>query len=290
MPTTLTRIFTFIICNFVFVSITFAQVHPCGTDLLNHHKKDYELPTVNAGNITTRSSFSIPVAMHIIRSDHSFRNHFYACEPTADSKLVYDDLAAANELFKPHGIQFSMCGEINFIRSNELNIMDMESEDEMDKLNSYNITNVINIYYVHSINFGEWRYAGYAYFPWYTSNHHIVMSRSSIQISGNTLAHELGHALGIYHPHTTLFGRELVDGSNCQEAGDLICDTPADPNLYDKVTSSCRYTKFELDSIGMPYVPNTQLIMSYSLKSCRNSFSPQQVEKMKESYELYYKD
>ena len=46
-----------------------------------------------------------------------------------------------------------------------------------------------------------------------------------------TLSHELGHYFDLYHTHETSFGTECPSGSNCQSAGDMVCDTPADPNL-----------------------------------------------------------
>ncbi len=278
-----------IIFNFVFVSISYTQVHPCGTDLLNNNKNDPERPILHSDHVTTRSSYSLPVAIHIINNYSSFNSSFHACKSTIETQLAQDDLAAANEFFKPHDIEFFICGEINYIRSGKLNAINTDSDAERNQLNAHNIENVINIYYVNSIYSEHWSIAGYAYFPWWSSNRHIVMSRRSLHI-GSTLAHELGHALGLYHPHSTSFGSELVDGSNCHETGDLICDTPADPNLYGKVNNDCQYNQFERDSIGTLYAPNTRLIMSYSRKSCRTLFSPQQVDRMKEVCEQYYKD
>ncbi len=284
----LIRTLAFIIFNFVFTSIFYAQTHPCGTELLYNNENSPQLPTTNPENVTPRNTYSLPVAIHIIQNENSHANSFHACEPTAEVKLVLDDLADANELFKPHDIQFFLCGEINFIRSNLLNAINMDVQSETNRFNSYNIRNVINIYYVHSIYSEYWRVGGYAYFPWTTTTPHIVMARKYLPNKGKTLAHELGHFFGLFHPHHTRFGSELVDGSNCHEAGDLLCDTPADPNLYGKINDNCQYNQFELDSIGIPYAPNTQLIMSYADSRCKDLFSPQQVSKMKEVYEQYY--
>lgn len=51
-----------------------------------------------------------------------------------------------------------------------------------------------------------------------------------------TLAHEVGHLLGLKHTHGSLSspGAELVDrgpGGNCATAGDNLCDTQADPRF-----------------------------------------------------------
>jgi hypothetical protein len=47
--------------------------------------------------------------------------------------------------------------------------------------------------------------------------------------SGRGLIHELGHTFGLHHIFESKFGVELANGSNCDIAGDLICDTPACP-------------------------------------------------------------
>ena len=52
----------------------------------------------------------------------------------------------------------------------------------------------------------------------------------------STVAHEMGHCLGLYHTHNGTGDNngtpELVNGSNSSTAGDYITDTPADPNRW----------------------------------------------------------
>jgi hypothetical protein len=66
-----------------------------------------------------------------------------------------------------------------------------------------------------------------------------------------------------------------VDGSNCSSAGDLVCDTPADPVLGSSNVDSgtCLYTGSATDANGDPYAPDPSQLMSYSLKHCRDNFS-----------------
>lgn len=88
------------------------------------------------------------------------------------------------------------------------------------------------------------------------------------------IAHELGHALGLYHTHESNLvandgsetSEEFVDGSNCCEGGDLVCDTPADPNTCGNLGNGSDVdcdtwqnvgiftNPFDLDSQGDAYV------------------------------------
>jgi hypothetical protein len=62
-------------------------------------------------------------------------------------------------------------------------------------------------------------YCGYAYFPW-MSLHGLLVMNSDCPFS--TIAHEMGHALGLLHTQETAYGAELVDESNCNTAGDQV--------------------------------------------------------------------
>ncbi len=93
----------------------------------------------------------------------------------------------------------------------------------------------------------------------------------------NTLAHEIGHLLGLSHTHDGAIEPELVDGSNCSIGGDMLCDTPADPNLSTPgyVIAPCQYVGTVTDANGDPYTPLLNNVMSYS--PCRaDSLTPQQ--------------
>ncbi len=109
-------------------------------------------------------------------------------------------------------------------------------------------------------------------------------------------AHEIGHCLGLFHtfedmvcPATsttenapTLVSSVLVPGANCASAGDLICDTPADPRGSECPNNfggdNCTFVNPSnvLDYLSNPYIdPNNFLprnIMSYN-HSCRNTFT-----------------
>jgi hypothetical protein len=111
------------------------------------------------------------------------------------------------------------------------------------------------------------------------------------------ISHEMGHVLNLWHTHhgTVTEGNplnpgydtnqcmELVNGSNSSTCGDYVEDTPADPNLKEKVNGNCVYIGSETDANNQPYDPDVDLIMSYAPKSCRTRFSTKQGERMRES-------
>ncbi|MEZ5026583.1 MAG: zinc-dependent metalloprotease [Chitinophagales bacterium] len=83
---------------------------------------------------------------------------------------------------------------------------------------------VLNIWVVHKIA-GGW--GGYAFFP-FGNNYPtdgVVITANSMNKNSTTLAHELGHAMGLFH---TFQGAENGCPANdlCFIQGDWICDTP----------------------------------------------------------------
>ncbi len=87
----------------------------------------------------------------------------------------------------------------------------------------------------------------------------------------STSPHEIGHCLNLIHTHETVLGIENPNGSNCLTAGDLVCDTPADPKLgTNNVNNNCKYTG------GNVYNPLTNNIMSYFRAPCRNEITNKQ--------------
>ncbi len=93
----------------------------------------------------------------------------------------------------------------------------------------------------------------------------------------NTLAHEIGHVLGLSHTHDVLIEPELVDGSNCTIGGDMLCDTPADPrlDLPGMMLPPCTYVGTVTDANGDLYTPMLNNLMSYTLCTA-DSLTPQQ--------------
>ena len=140
---------------------------------------------------------------------------------------------------------------------------------------NYQLPYAINIY-VRDIG-GSAGYAG-----GYGSNYfHIDYA----YVTSSTLPHEMGHCLYLFHTHNEVGCPELVNGSNCNECGDYVCDTPADPKLYTNKywvdsQNDCTYTGTFKDANGSLYSPNTRNFMSYAPGGCRNHFTSSQGQRM----------
>ena len=201
---------------------------------------------------------------------HLIANENYEYEP--DFLIIENTLVKLNDAFKRSGISFKYC-EIDSIENYKYNILALDKEiPELRTL--YYKAGVINVFVVDSIPLSGANYSieGHSFFP--GGDDIIVVSSKSF--SGNGLTHQMGHFLGLYHTFETFFGLELVDGSNCQQAGDLLCDTKADKHVEQEY---CNPKFIEFDPIGQKYRHSFENIMS-SHDSCRCVFTISQLNKM----------
>lgn len=204
----------------------------------------------------------VPIVNHIIRQSNG------------TGGLSTATLAAAiqglNDAYEDAHIQFFECQSINYIDNSALYNFNSSQEPSVTP---NDVADVINIYHFNSIT----NLCGYTTYP--PGADRVFMSNVCVS-NGSTLIHELGHYLSLYHTHGP-YGcgsgiPELVERSNCHEAGDEICDTNADPCLSNSVDANCVYTGGAVDANGDAYDPPTTNFMSYSRKSCRTEFTNEQ--------------
>ena len=226
----------------------------------------------------------LAISAHIVR-----RSDGTGGLTTSRLESVIDDI---NAIYQPLGIYFFLFHEINYIDDDQY--YDFLSSDEHRLTTIHDVENTINIYFFNTIDLNGRVICGYTRFPDVFAGMDHVMMNNKCVLNGSTLPHELGHYFSLYHTHSktnsgTTNGTtdELVDGSNCATAGDDICDTPADPNLYLKVNESCSYTGTARDANGDAYVPNTRNLMSFSRKACRDELSAGQGARVLSAYRQY---
>lgn len=263
----------------IFLSInSFSQqnnIFICGTQINSENLKILKKTLLLNKSIDT-NTYYLPVKIHIIRKDDGSGG--------IDTNLIFNEINITNNYFKNAGIKFFICSSIDYI--NNSNYYNFNSSLDEELTNLYDIPRVINIYYFNDIINSDKHICGYAYLPPASPDIFINNKCSS---NSTTLAHEFGHIFSLLHTHgPTDLGKsnELVNGSNCNIAGDLICDTPADPNLLNKINNNCEYIGNDTDINGDKYHPDTSNIMSYSLDKCKNSFTSGQYKRIRKA--LFY--
>ncbi|MCG8332508.1 MAG: T9SS type A sorting domain-containing protein [Chitinophagales bacterium] len=208
----------------------------------------------------------VPVQIHIVRQDDGSGG-----ADLDDIMVEFEDFV--RPYYVPTNLDFTFCNEPNFINSSQFYSLSGDAEGDLMST-THNVANMLNVYYVSDPDGA----CGWARFT--TDATDYIVIANSCSDNQSTTAHEIGHYFDLFHTHETAFGNELVDGTNCGTTGDLLCDTPADPNLSGEVNASCVYTGNATDGNGDPYNPDPTNIMSYSRKACRTFFSPEQIAKI----------
>lgn len=212
---------------------------------------------------------SVAVTIHIIESRSS------GSVPLTLAQIE-EELRKTNAVYGRAGIEFYICGSPRIIQGG--GTYTSSTGNELNEL--YYVPGTLNIYFADDVvtNSGV-SLCGYSRFPFSGSEEdRYIMMDKSCSMDGATLSHELGHFYGLYHTHETSFGKEYVDGSNCKVAGDLLCDTSADPNLGSPdLMSGCSYIGKLTDPKGQTYLPPVTNLMSYAPSPCVRFFSAEQL-------------
>jgi|GEM_PF-3678895 len=239
--------------------------------------------------ILPSSSFThyIPVQFHIIRDDNGDGVNI------ANISDLEDELDVVNNLYAPINMVFFQCGSVNYIDDSNL-----WGDWEDDIATANNIDGKINIYCVPGEDISS------ASFPYQQDYEDRIMYAEDQWYNTSTLAHEIGHYFNLYHTHENYQGLEHPDRSgankNCgPNYGDELCDTEADPVLYDRVNNNCEYDSdldptpnshsgYKINELGLDdYAPNPHNIMCWidpDLSTCRDFLSDGQLDRVLRSY------
>jgi hypothetical protein len=220
--------------------------------------------------------FDVPVTIHVLRMSNGSGG--------ISIGRVSDAMDDLNAQYAGTAVQFEQVGQIRYI-DNDAMYNDTDTQAEINAIaNTDVVADTLNVYFCNNLRVEGRKkddppvtLCGQASF---TGNreYQAVLIDNGCAGNGSTFAHEVGHFFNLYHTHETAFGEECPDGSNCNDAGDLLCDTAADPDLDKRVNDSCMYT-WNGTRCGQSFNPDPRNLMSYSVKECRDVISPEQVEK-----------
>lgn len=232
----------------------------------------------------------IPIKFHVIVDQYSWFN---------DTSYVDTLLAVVNERFLPADIEFYKCEDINVIEDAEF----ANGKDPATIVNNlhpiHSSSNVINFYVPNStITFGGYSFSAPFGATGYTVQYNSIVISGDQYLSGDNMlpSHELGHYFGLYHLASNPGNPELVDGSNCETAGDYCCDTPAEYSVMCCATlPECVYTPLfgeVTDTNGDTLVADVTNIMSNMQfnMNCRDVFTNDQVDRIRYYQENYLSD
>ncbi|MEQ8844586.1 MAG: GC-type dockerin domain-anchored protein [Phycisphaerales bacterium] len=209
------------------------------------------------------SPLRVRVIFHIVRASDRTGG--------VDPALIPAELDNINAALSAPGLRFVQDGPIRFINSDRF--YDLAVIEDIDVLRArFNVPGAVNLFYIPDRVF----FCGVSSFSGDAIQGIIIKETC---VNTQTTPHEVGHYFDLYHTHETFFGLECPDGSNCATAGDLLCDTPADPDLRGDVGRDCTYIGTHTRCRQF-FQPDMRNLMSYSDNECRDHLTPQQYQRV----------
>lgn len=209
-------------------------------------------------------------------------------DPGIDTTLIRTRIEELNALFAPVCMSFEIC-EFRYIDNFQYNtVFTQEEWQEMQV--KYHQHNRINMFFVETValQVGETGYANVGSIA-DLDKEGLIIQKLNLTMNVMSLVHQMGHYFGLLNTCEGN-GNELVNGGNCAIAGDLICDTPADPYVpgapldqYLSASVACRYINKSKDANNEYYVPDVGNAMA--LYECGCGFSYEQYLKMVNTYQ-----
>lgn len=189
------------------------------------------------------------------------------CKPTNGIHRV--DMSSYPD-YVSHGVRYD--------ENNGLSVNQISELIQWSKEAYYNIYVVNKIDGGDGYNGGSW--AGFAYYgisnPLANVDGTYILARYSAK-QYSTLPHEIGHAFGLRHTWHDGDETKCSLNDNCDQQGDLVCDTDPSYNLRGKCPLATDINPCTGAPFGVNGVQNN--FMNYS--SCiRNHFTPGQAERM----------
>ncbi len=215
------------------------------------------------------------------KANKVFSVYAYIClgedeQPVTTAADIQTEINKANVAFAPIGFSFRVCEVITIP---DYYYRDIDEGNKLPELIDLHYKpEVINMYFTDAASGDDGSpLDGFGFMP--GDEDVVVLGGNALDPASYSIIHQLGHFFGLYHTFEIEFGPELVSGSNCQVAGDLICDTEADPGTNQR---NCNHGQPVADLQGDRYAPPFDNYMSFSECACR--FTTEQYQRM---YNVY---
>ncbi len=251
---------------FVFVAIAAnaQKALPCGNGKIKKDADEAAMRYAASAAQNATPNYMVRIFFHIARNTDG-TNAALTLEQMATE---YATLLA---IYAPDNVCFLNCG-YNYINSTTINTnFNADDDPDGDALSSYQIPGCINVFYLSTIKGNNTAcnppcgYGGIALGG--IPGTFFLVASGNIG-AGSTIAHEMGHNLGLLHTFETAYGYENINGDNGSSAADKVADTKADPFAYNGEScysaSNCVYTGNCEDGNGAKnFSPPYTNLMSY---------------------------
>ncbi len=230
----------------------------------------------NPGFRKSNNTIYVPVSFHLVAEDDASNR--------ISERTVLQQLCQMNKDFQQTGLQFFLNnGTFDYVdNSTVYNDPGSASRGIMDLIRDNSAVDIWIVGNTDDNDNSNGVTLGYysRSFDW------VVIDKSQISGEAIGLSHELGHFFSLPHPflgwdadpyQADKHGNpapvrapggnltEYMDGSNCETAGDRICDTPPDYNFGFTWTRDCNYRGGAKDPRGEDVDPDEYNIVGYFL-------------------------
>lgn len=263
-------------------------------DRLLKNKANYLL----SDGVHIRETIYVPIKFHLI-ADGQGNGRIKEYE-------VFDELCNLNEAYAPHGIQFYVSGGFNNVNNSNIyntpggNIGSLQMAAQ--KLSKGK--NHLNIFVTAKADSGSGLGTTLGYYS--PSLDLVVIRKDQMGKFNGTVPHEVGHFFSLMHtfngwdsqaynknthgnPVNSKFSpggvlNELQNGSNCDDAGDFLCDTKPDYNFGFGWNGCNPFTDQIKDFNGDIIDVDEENFMGYFIGCSKYHFSDMQIAMVKEDY------
>ncbi|KAJ3511513.1 hypothetical protein NLJ89_g4050 [Agrocybe chaxingu] len=220
---------------------------------------------------------TVPVYFHVVTRDSTLSGG-----NVPDSQITAQ-INVLNAAYAGSGLTFTLAGTDRTVNAGWFNSAAPSTSQQTAMKNALRAggANALNVYTVGFNSGSGAGLLGYATFPWsYSSTSRddgVVILYSSLPGGtaspynlGQTLTHEAGHWVGLYH---TFQG-------GCSGAGDQVADTPAEASP----AFGCPVGRDTCSSAGVDPIHN---FMDYTDDACMTEFTPGQITRLQSQIATY---